>query len=814
MGFAAELFTKCSKGIYGDEFSRNVINELVLQNLNDISSFCNLLKNLPTFEQQKVLGILLALMAEKFLNSLDGDCNQKDLMVSSAAGVIMEIVGTDKVRNEYLITWLTSNSGAGLGDGIGIRRAVIATLAKDCELLNSALEKIMSLFGDIIYIKHAPILQQEVHAQCLLLLAGYVHRLAPIKLSFLLRGTTFLNSVSNRLGAPALRARFLGMVVGEALSNLVDVGKRKLDFHMNEMNTEEAKWYKSLVSIQDKIGDKTLLGGSQGKKYLSKTIKISPPLAKTSPTAPSNPGSAPTDRKLGFASDVAGNVKDEWDCDLKPYPRPVDDPVDDEDDPELIRRDRPTPPVYVRDLISYLRNTESYDHQSLALKHAAGIIRRKAHFGSEISSHANELASILSSLDNSKFEIDGFDELRLGALTALISALPEKMGTKMVRLLFEADFNAAQRSTVLVALGMAGREVAGLEVTVSNGSEFVSNRLPEQVEKMFLGGEDYNEIATPRESSSIDPGDSKNIGRRKRQLRPLPPTALDSITTSLSQKFLSPMAAEAADNLSGPDGLKVAGSYKSRFASSLSDKPVREPSSLSSFPGLSPTQVSRRADPSSSHSNRRTAVVAIPNTTSARIAAHFFSPLSSHLFPLVRTRASTSRFENTIRPVLPLVLRTLAVLMHAAGPNTLALPQLTGELWQLLLASRPMCKGDLALTSAVVEALVVLLFVNGLGPNSNGGTDAVRESVVKEFCLTFGSQMVETSEWMDHVFSSLRGGVEPHISLGVEKSGPGGPEMSDRNEEARVKAMAAGILVRLSELSERFKDLMLGVGLG
>lgn len=100
-------------------------------------------------------------MAEKFLNSLDGDCNQKDLMVSSAAGVIMEIVGTDKVRNEYLITWLTSNSGAGLGDGIGIRRAVIATLAKDCELLNSALEKIMSLFGDIIYIKHAPILQQE-----------------------------------------------------------------------------------------------------------------------------------------------------------------------------------------------------------------------------------------------------------------------------------------------------------------------------------------------------------------------------------------------------------------------------------------------------------------------------------------------------------------------------------------------------------------------------------------------------------------------------------------------------------------------------
>ena len=74
----------------------------------------------------------------------------------------------------------------------------------------------------------------------LLLSAGYVHRLAPIKLTILTRSGTYMNAISNRLTATQLRARFLGMVVGEALSGLVHGADKKLDFKMEEMDTEDA----------------------------------------------------------------------------------------------------------------------------------------------------------------------------------------------------------------------------------------------------------------------------------------------------------------------------------------------------------------------------------------------------------------------------------------------------------------------------------------------------------------------------------------------------------------------------------------------
>ena len=51
--------------------------------------------------------------------------------------------------------------GAGVGDGIGIRRAVVAVLAKDKEAITTVLEKSVNQFGDQLYIKHTAVLQQE-----------------------------------------------------------------------------------------------------------------------------------------------------------------------------------------------------------------------------------------------------------------------------------------------------------------------------------------------------------------------------------------------------------------------------------------------------------------------------------------------------------------------------------------------------------------------------------------------------------------------------------------------------------------------------
>lgn len=82
-------------------------------------------------------------------------------MIWAAAGVLNTMFGTSTSRKGHLIAWLTGAAGAGIGETSGIRRTAIAVLAPDLEDLSTVLEKSLNLFGDELYIKHAPMLQQE-----------------------------------------------------------------------------------------------------------------------------------------------------------------------------------------------------------------------------------------------------------------------------------------------------------------------------------------------------------------------------------------------------------------------------------------------------------------------------------------------------------------------------------------------------------------------------------------------------------------------------------------------------------------------------
>lgn len=82
-------------------------------------------------------------------------------MISAAAGTIKSLVADDTKYLSHLVAWLTSANGAGLGDTIGIRRAVLAVLSSDRDSIATVFEKSLSQFGDYLYIRHTPVLQQE-----------------------------------------------------------------------------------------------------------------------------------------------------------------------------------------------------------------------------------------------------------------------------------------------------------------------------------------------------------------------------------------------------------------------------------------------------------------------------------------------------------------------------------------------------------------------------------------------------------------------------------------------------------------------------
>ncbi|KAK3393224.1 telomere length regulation protein-domain-containing protein [Podospora didyma] len=735
--FCSDLFAKAMRLGHSDALVKDVLSRLVLTKGADPRAFGLLLSNIPQMEQRKVLFSVLKIFSEQYLNRLGRcDSNESKAPISAVAGALNMIIGSSESGRSHLTEWLTASSEAGLGESVGIRRAVLAITSQDRDNIVAVLEKSINQFGDQLYIKHSPILQQEAHTEVLLLSAGYVQRKSAVKLAMLLRSSVWLNAISNRLGTSHQRARFLGMVVGEALSSLVDKGDKRLSFSVDDTDLDEGRWFKGLVSVADQIGSLDSL--------LS-------PLKESTPTAPKKsapqkfasrrPAAQPPQQ--GFIIEELSDEEME-DDDITPLAKPDSDAEDSDDDATLVNRDKPKAPVYIRNLIAYLRDSDNYDHQKLALTTVPTLIRRKANYGTEVSEHAEELASLLVGLQN-KFEIDSFDDLRLQGMIALVIARPQVMGQWFSKTFFDGDYSVSQRVVILAVIGLSARELAGFESSEYAGAAaFPSKTLPERVERLFISSGSSNAYQQQSSASS---------------LKPLPPNALENVARSLIQSFLAPMAATAADAATGPDVLKL-----STFTSRLEEQNFNNPK----------VTIKSRARPR---------VRAIPNTTAQLISTSFFSPLAARFQAALHSPASRTRGIVFQPHLLGLYLKTLALLLHAAGPSTLALPHMTAELWRLLLSTsiRSHAVGDLGLTQAILFGFMALLDVN--------------ENRMRDVCQELGREVVETQEWVAGVFAGIRGG-----------DGDG--------EEGQVKMLAAGMLVRLNEEVEKFQVLMAGELIG
>jgi telomere length regulation protein len=147
---------------------KELLSSLLLDKAEYLTRFTKLLNVLSSFEYRNFLYIALKVSPGEYFSATvttndDAQWWQSNAkMVSSVAALITKIVN-DNVphQKEHLIHWLTGSSGAGLGDGIAIRRAVLVGLSRDKADIEVVLDKSLQQFGDELYIKHTPTLQQE-----------------------------------------------------------------------------------------------------------------------------------------------------------------------------------------------------------------------------------------------------------------------------------------------------------------------------------------------------------------------------------------------------------------------------------------------------------------------------------------------------------------------------------------------------------------------------------------------------------------------------------------------------------------------------
>ena len=180
--------------------------------------------------------------------------------------------------------------------------------------------------------------------------------------------------------------------------------------------------------------------------------------------------------------------------------------------------------------MTYLRDSENVERYHLAISSAPSLIRRKTGFGTELTENMEELALLVVGLQDEN-NLPKFHEYRLQSMIALLVALPLKMGRWFSAIYFDGDISQTQRSAILTALGLSARELAG------NGEE------------------DAKMLGLPAMPDASFP--SKKLSAALEALYRTDESPISSLTKQLSQASLQPLAANAADAVSGPDALKV-----------------------------------------------------------------------------------------------------------------------------------------------------------------------------------------------------------------------------------------------------------------
>ena len=651
--------------------------------------------------QRIVLYAVVRTMDKRFLSSVSGSKkNSSGELVGAVAALLSTVIGKASVRREIMIDWLVGISPEAARQSHAAHRAIVLLLSMNMKTLTTALSRALELFAQELFIKHTPIFQQEFNAQILLLLVGYISRADNAYLVETSKSSMYLNAISNHLASTSPRAHFLGMVVGTAVSDLVDSKDKRMNFSSAEMDGPDGQWYRNLTSVQDRFGsikDVSLASSLHTKPDLEKASALTSTKKKPKAEGPIKGGS-----KVIAIQEL--NDRSSEEDDIPTYAKPDSDPEDSDDDPELMQKAKPMAPVYIRDLLAGLRDLDNYDIHRLALSTASSLIRRKASFGTEVTDNIEDLATLLTGLSD-KYEMDSFQRWRLQGMIALLVADPKTMGPWFAQAFYNGDYSISQRASILTTLGLGAREVAGLgredEAMTSSSTEpqFPSKQLPENLHHHYIG------LPAPSSTTSVAPKLSVPSST-------LSPTPIDTLSTTLFQTLLQPLAAQAADTLTGPNALKIR-TFSSRLA-------VR----------------SRTPAPTSN--------------ALAKILANAF------IFPLIGRWSSTNiatsqpsspgaAGASTTSPfLLSHLLRTLALILHASGTTSPDLPRLTSEFWHLLLSVRSLAI-ELPVLEAVLFALLTLLEVNIARDDRRVAEEHARE-------------LLETQAWVEGLFETRLGG--------------------------------------------------------
>lgn len=320
----------------------------------------------------------------------------------------------------------------------------------------------LASWGNANLIAEEPIVRQEYRTHLLICLCA---QLTPAEASTLMKGTEFVNAISNRLLSLSSKVKSLGVYFADSICQAAETSRI---FEMDRASLGV------LLPLPAKARD-ICIDAEDAWEILHAPEVVEP-----------------------------GEDVEEIERGLQPVSITEDSMglSDEEDDPTIANSDPIPTPIYVRDLLAYLstdtKSPQAYEKQKLALKTAPTLLRQKLNFGTEVSFFAEELLTVLAAMTNF-FEELNFEALKLNAMIAVVVSYPQ-VTAHLCHLLLTGDYSLQQRMCLLSAMSLSAREMRGYldEAVRSSYKEvgFASKMLPPQLHKQYMAAqEDYGYAA-------------------------------------------------------------------------------------------------------------------------------------------------------------------------------------------------------------------------------------------------------------------------------------------------------------------------------
>lgn len=788
---------------------------------------------LPVSQQHTIVASLLSHVNSSLMYpntsrplSLEGDDISRSIIKEGSLVLLENLGNLDSVSNRrgdeeshsakemdhLLHIWPVTSALLDKQFSEGIARVLVCWASQSASprsALESLLNRALELWSNQDHIRHST-LQRHRAVTCLFLNTILYIKLLPPKdvnqppkqasdvvLRRLATNSAFISAVGVYIEHPEPSVRRCGMLTAELVAEIVG---SKLQFPGWEDEGDGQEWGRRMRNLlQARDVDATIIPpqpstSSHTSEATQGDHKVDAPSLSEN-VAPHQPHGRVTIRENDSDSDdsLEGYASSTHSSSRAPSPvsqnnaanarggRPSNSaPTIDEinADPTLLNplRKKIQKPVYLLDLGRLLKVDKDGNEQSesiqVALDAAASLIRKKAGWGLELEENAVDLTHSLIGLQNN-YELEEFDHRVLEALTALVVRSPRKAPLCIIEHFFTPSYSTSQRFTMLNALALGARELAGLPTPQISRpkSAFPSKLLPPSLHRR------YYTTADESDAGAQIRGLVENIS--KRAINSGLEKAEDSVPEIVRERQLTVRLNQggraggivelqnSSKGQPGPPTSKPANTFNeiaaeyfilplvAKFWDYLQDTLSREERNI---------RMSRNGE--GGFRAAGTAMILSP-----LVLSHFINTMSI----MVHASRHSPAFLSILAPKVLELAITLGTRKMISDPQLPTAP--AGS------ASDEDSRRSASTLSASLELAIVILDAS------------IALDTGKTLALEHGSLVSGTTIWARKVFETL--------DAGLQLQGMGG------EEEARLRGASAGLLLKLEEISSKWSQAML-----